>query len=608
MFYKVKIKFLLIIFCFVFATLSFGEIFYLPHIHTSSDAWETYLIVDPVPYGPAYFELTLFDDDGNVANNITGQIPSKQELRLSLRQYGGTSGIFKTKAYPVRVRLGYIAKDSLGGGTAEFSLPSKLSMQSLMTLSNYYDKLNWSGFALFNGSEKDITVTAYGYKDGTQVVTKSFDMAPYTKVVDFFDNFLGLSSFADIDTVLFSTNYPALTGIVISGKDNDKLLFSPTFDTIPTQSIYNEEYFEGFFYQKGLTNVNGHYYTFVSHDGKNYLRKIYSDNDHKFEMYELAADVFAYDIIASSDNENLILLGMNNNGKFVVVKVTPIGDTIWETEVGTYDDSWLSDLDTYNIVGQALNGSVIVAFHDNGNGNPGKIVTLNDNDGSTIYTSNVSGTGKFYKAFVHSSYVGIAWKYPYHDKIKLQFRFFNSEGHMSKTIYGDSPVNPDTDNVFFDAFALGDYIYSVFGVKINDGGDVVNIPYYSVYAMVVPYADSDFSNATIIPLPYTFLPLGSSVYSGFTGSFNSSNYDTSWVIMTSPYYNGMNSQKIILELTDNLPVGTYNIKDMPYKITGAVDIWGMFLITGQQSETIDPSTTRTKLIEKTLIGNNILNY
>ncbi len=606
MFFTRKSNFFLTLLFFLFTSLSFANVYYLPHIHTSSDAWETYLIVDPVLNGPVYYELTLFDDAGNVVSTQTGIIPRNNEFRLSLREYGGTCGIFKTKIYPVRVRLGYIAKDDLGGGTAEFSLPSKLSMQAIMTLSNYYHQLTWSGFALFNGSNHDISVTAYGYKDGAQIVSKTFEMAPYTKVVDFFDNFFGLSSFTDIDMVSFSTDYPALTGIVISGKDNDKLLFSPSYDTVPNHSINNEEYFDGYFYQKGLVHVNGHYYTYINHGGTNYLRKIYSGNDYKFDMYELAAGLFGYDIIASSDNENLILLGTNDNGKFIVAKITPIGDTIWETEVGTYDNSWLSDLDSYNIVGQAIDGSVIVAFHDTDE-NSGKVITLNDENGSIIATHNYSASGRFYKAFVYSGYVGIAWKYGYGGKTKLQFRFYDSNGSTVKTIYADSPINPDDDNVFFEAFGSGDYIYSVFGVKINDGGSV-NHQYYSTYAMVVPYADSDFSNATIISLPFTFLSSGSIVYSGFTVSFNSSSYDTSWVIMTSPYYNGMNSQKIILGLKDNLPVSTFSVKDMPYKVTGIFDFLGVFLITGQQSETIDPSTIRTKFIEKTLFGNNILNY
>ncbi len=578
----------------------FANIYYLPHIHTSSDAWETYLIVDPVPYGPAYYELTLFDDDGNVINTLTGTIPRKQELRLSLRQYGGTSGIFKTKAYPIRVRLGYIAKDSLGGGTAEFSLPSKLSMQSLMTLSNYYDKLNWSGFALFNGSEKDITVKAYGFKDGTQVVTKTFDMAPHTKVVDFFDNFLGLISFSDIDTVLFSTDYPALTGIVISGKDNDKLLFSLSYNTVPQQSVYNEEYFDGLFYQKGLANVNGNYYTFVTYNGKYYLRKIYGSDDPQFGMYELESDIFVDNIIPSSDGENLIVLGLNEASlTFVAAKITPTGETLWETEVGTnYFDGEFSD--TY-IIGQALSGKLIIAFQDM-ELDKNVVMVINEDSGEIISNNSTFSRSKtFYKAFIHSGTICMASGFSDSGNFKLQFIFYDTNGNVVKTISGDSPVNTNANNIVFDAFGEGNYIYAVLGIRNSDGN-------YSLYAMAVPDNDTNFSNASIVSLGSTNITRESAVYSGFTESFDSSNYDNTWVIMTSPYYYGQNGAKFLVKVKDNLPTGIYSSGSMPYKVTGASTIDGGFLIIGQQGEHIDTSIIRTKLIEKTLIGNNVLNY
>ncbi len=593
--------------CFVFFLLfnvsAFAEVFYLPHIHATSDAWETYLIVDPVLYGPAYYELTLYDDNGNTVSTQTGTIPKNQELRISLRELGGTSGIFVTKSYPVRVRLGYIAKDSLGGGTAEFTLPNQLSMQTVMTLSNYYDQLNWSGFALLNGSDRDISVTAMGYKDGANVVTKNFDMDAHTKVVDFFDTFLGLNSFDEVDTVVFTTDYPALTGIVISGKDNDKLLFSPSQNTVPNQSIFNEEYFDGSFYQIGMTIVNSAYYTFVYYKGNYYLRKIYGDT---FGMYELSGDLFPYDIIASSDGENLILLGRKNNGKFAVRKVSPIGTTIWETEIGNYNDSWLAEFDENNIVGQAYNGSVVVAFHDN-NLDKGIVKVLNDNNGTITATNDDwTTTARYYKAFIYSDTVGFAFKYVSGGKYRMQIAFYNSSGSLVKQIFDVSPINGDVDNILFDAIGSGDYIYCVFGVKVNDGS-VIELNNYSLYAMAVPYADTNFSNAMIIPLPNTFLPKGSRVFSNFTLAFDS-NSDTTWVIFTSPFYWGFQSKKILLRIKDNLPTGIFSSIYMPYKVTGMVDVWGLFLITGQQAEYIDTSTIRTKYIEKTLIGNNILNY
>ncbi len=591
-----------LIFFLLFNVLAFSEVFYLPHIHASSDAWETYLIVDPVLHGPAHYKLTLYDDNGNVVNTQTGAIPKNRELRIALRQLGGVSGIFETKSYPVRVRLGYIAKEDLGGGTAEFSLPNKLSMQSVMTLSNYYDQLNWSGFALFNGTDKNISVTAKGYKDGTNVVSKDFAMEPHTKVVDFFDTFLGLGNFDEVDTVIFSTEYPAITGIVISGNDNDKLLFSPSQNTVPEQSVFNEEFFDGNFYQAGITTTNNSYFTFVYNNRHYYLRKIYGNN---FGMYELNGNLFAYDIITSSDKENLILLGSNTGGKFLVRKVSQTGNTIWETEVGSCDTSWIS-LDNNNIVGQVLDGNIIIAFHDDNLGK-GVVKVLKDSDGSVITThATWTSTARYYKAFKYSNKVGIAFNYKSANKYRLQMAFYNSSGTLVNQIFDVSPVNEDVENIFFDAIGDGDHIYCVFGVKVSDGSPI-DTQNYILYAMSVPYADTNFSNATVVPLNNTFLQKGSRVFSNFTGAF-SGHYDITWVIFTSPIYWGFNSKKILLKIKDKKPTTIYGYSYMPYKVSGMISLWGMFLITGQQVETINTSTIRTKYIEKTLIGNNILNY
>ncbi len=144
--------------------------------------------------------------------------------------FGHPDGAIAAKVYTsssfLRVRLSYIAKDSSGGGTAEFTAKTELASYIMLNLSNYYDKLNWSGFALFNGSNKTIQVDSVAFKNGQNVSSKSFTMAAHSKKVAYFEDFFELNSFTDIDYVLFYTDSKALTGIVISGKDNDKLLFS----------------------------------------------------------------------------------------------------------------------------------------------------------------------------------------------------------------------------------------------------------------------------------------------------------------------------------------------------------------------------------------------
>ncbi len=588
---------------FLFSICSWADIYYLPHIHTTSDVWETYLIVDPVLSGGSYYELTLYDDSGNVVGTQSGTITTDSELKISLRQLGGTCGMFVTKGYPVRVRLAYVAKDSSGGGTAEFPLETDLSRQLLLTLSNYYDKLNWSGFALFNGTTRDISIEAKGMKDGNVVVTKTFDMDAHTKIVDYFDHFFSLSSFADVDSVVFSTDYPALTGIVISGKDNDKLLFSASQNTTPTQSINNEEYFDGFVFQTGLARLSpDEYFSLSFHNNTEYLRKVYGNS---FGEFDLGTHIWGEDLIDSSDGQNLLVIGTDDTGKFVVRKVSQTGETLWQTDVGDVD-TYSTDIDRGNIVGRSVNGSVIVAFHDNSL-NQGVIKVLNDNTGAVTYTkTDLPSSAKFYSAFNYNSYVGLAFVYESGSKYLLQFLFVDQDGNQVKQIVGNSPVNPDRANVIFNAFANGDYIYTCFGVNISDGSVIV-FSDFSVYAMVVPYTSSNFTSSTVLPLTNLYLPKGSRIFSGLAQSF-SSDFDSSWVIFTSPRYVSQFSSKIIVKIKNYFPQSIYINNDLPYRVKGVCDVMGMFLIVAEQPQWLDTSTVRTKLIEKTLMGNNLLSY
>jgi len=210
------------------ATLGLSRTLYIPHIHTANDSWETNLVVDnlksPSPQG---FNLTLYAANGSVLlNRQEYQVSAGQSLVVPLRPLNGVTGIVECGSESMRFRLGYVAKESSGGGTAEFELPEKLSDTIVFSTSNYYGSLTWSGFAVFNGSDYDAQVNA------TIMTTSGETNATLTvpakeKVVDYFENQFGVP-FADINSVIFSTDTHCLTGITISGKENEKLLFTGT--------------------------------------------------------------------------------------------------------------------------------------------------------------------------------------------------------------------------------------------------------------------------------------------------------------------------------------------------------------------------------------------
>ncbi len=482
---------------------AFPNIYYLPHIHTSSDAWETYLIIDRVVNGNADYTLTLYDEDGNVVNTLSGTIPANIEYRLSLRELGGVTGTFVTKNYPIRVRLGYIAKEDLGGGTAEFALPYSLSTQVLMTLSNYYHQLTWSGFALFNGSNEDISVTAYGYKGGTQVVSKTFNMAPHTKVVDYFDNFLGLSDFTDIDSVLFTTESNALTGIVISGKENDKLLFAKGMGVKENQTLTHliQNPMSGSYLD--ILKINGKFYQLFESAYDYYLKEVYPGaTDTEYRLTEgllLSKSYHRYALrrraVVSSNGENIIFPYNDNEHKVHVREVNLNGETLWDTEVGQFPSSSYGHSETdFFIAIETTNGSAVVAFRDDSQ-DKGIVKVLSESDGSVIKTFELSSSGIFYNAFKYNNYVGIGWTYESNSHYYLQFMFINPNGDIVKQIYGETPVYNDRWCVFYNAIQFGNYIAAAIGIPYNENVDTIEETYYKPFTLIIPFSDSDFSNA-----------------------------------------------------------------------------------------------------------------
>ncbi len=597
---------------FLFSVKAIADTYYLPHIHSGSDAWETYLIIENPVYSGTIYKLTLFDDNGNVVTSQTGSIPFGETMIIPLRTLGGTSGIFETNGQTVRVRLGYIAKDDLGGGTAEFPLSSTLTSQAIFSLSNYYNQLTWSGFALFNGSERTISVTARGYRSGSLIVSKTFTMNPKTKVVDFFDSFLGLANFTDVDTVVFISDFPGLTGIVISGKDNDKLLFSPFQHTVKEQFLNITRQYEGFIHQTNFVFNGEDYFTIIYHDGKIYLKRIMGNTIDGFEEKELSGDLWPITLVNASNSSDLIILGTNNSNNFIARKIDTSGNTIWETTLGIAPTTWLFDPDLLNIVGAAISGTIITAFYDY-QLSKGFVKAINESDGSIISSSEWTSTGRFYKAFVAGSNVGIAWCYSFGSTNYIQFMFYNSSGTLLKQLYGESPVAPNTHNVIFDAFEYNNNIYCCFGTKISDGS-TANYSYYSTYLMVLPYSSTDLSSLYMLYNLNLFLQQGSKIFSTITPAFISG-YDFTWALLTSPYLNALYSSTFLVNIKENttkngVTFSSYTFRrDLPYRVMSACGEFLGFVLTTMESQTVGDSLVDIyKVTDKELFGYNLYNY
>ncbi|RLE15798.1 MAG: hypothetical protein DRJ14_09670 [Acidobacteria bacterium] len=335
---------------FIFAAaVVWGRTYYIPHVHTANDSWETYLIADnlqnPDPQG---FYLTLYDDAGAVVvDHRYYEVAAGQSLTITLRPLNGVDGEVESGSNSLRLRLGYMAKESTGGGTAEFDLPSKLSNKVVFSTSNYYDQLTWSGFAVFNGSDDEVTA------DVTVMTTSGNSTSQVTipakgKVVNYFEAQFGVP-YGDINDVVFSADTQSLTGITISGKDNDKLLFTGTGSDREGWFLKNhEEYLE----IHGIARANGT--AIVADYGYTQAAGSYGEikgiriNDGCTMFTETAGyeNLFPLGIVSDAGRTMVFAYGIDSsnasNPSYFVARVNPADGTImWKkvfSDAIMYDD------------------------------------------------------------------------------------------------------------------------------------------------------------------------------------------------------------------------------------------------------------------------------
>ncbi len=199
--------------------------YYIPHIAESA-VWETYAILDNnANEDPARFVIRLLND-GEIVETLEYDLLPLESVTVSLREYGGIAGYVWTNSNLARVRIGYVAREDTGGGTAEFDAPDQLLDNPVLSLSDYTDVLTWSGFALWNYSSSVREVSPrIMLRNGTEVNPTPFTIQPYEKKVNYFESEFGYP-FEEIASVTFFADDATLCGILISGMENERLLFT----------------------------------------------------------------------------------------------------------------------------------------------------------------------------------------------------------------------------------------------------------------------------------------------------------------------------------------------------------------------------------------------
>ena len=210
----------------LFTSAGLAKIYHIPHVAGSS-AWTTMLVLDNTSgTHSAEAIIVLYDADGSTVATLTAALAAGETREYRLRDYGAVTGKVDCAADFVSARLGFMASEATGGGTAEFNLPHELTDAAALNLPGYYDGLTWSGYALFNASDETITVrTRYFTTDGLAHTGIMFSLDAHCKRVAYFADDLG-QPFTNLSSVVFETDTKCLAAIIISGHENEKLLFT----------------------------------------------------------------------------------------------------------------------------------------------------------------------------------------------------------------------------------------------------------------------------------------------------------------------------------------------------------------------------------------------
>ena len=618
---------------FLFASFqAFSYIYYIPHIHTGSDAWETYLIFDNISPGDLEATAYYYDENGNVITKEVYTIHASGNKVVMLRPIGAIAAKVYTSSSFIRVRLGYIAKEDLGGGTAEFSPETRLYRYMIMNPSNYYEDLTWSGFALWNATGESVNITLTAFSEEGELAQKDVEMQPYQKIVDFFDNFFELANFKDITSVVIEADKEALTGVVISGKENDKLLFAPPRGI--KNFVSHREIIDGYAYNTDivLTRHNHRLHSFIlteqsitpKNKGKGSINCYHTSWQPFGGSDSFFAEPVNYNIqikhLEPAESEDAFYIFGIKGSEFVVKKLDENGseNNGWEATFGEagYRVSFIYNPMDVKISGCEAEGKVFAFVKDKGHNWKGGIVKIDSSDGTVeeehyLITDN-SQLGDMI-SFKWNNQTRILYDFTYYS-YKINCTILDTDLNVVKQIFGDSPL-PDSTNKEHQIFCtkvFDDRIFMVIGKEITIEQGWAR---YHLYLVSVSLDDNDFSNATITDLN-TFLTYGSKCFMDFEAILNKntkvvSGYRIQIITSPEPVLDPDGTSLNIVVFTDDNAIPNNYIslrKRIQYRINGLIHYSdGIYFIGSKRIFADDINSFKTEFMLKYLYYDDIFN-
>lgn len=193
---------------------------WIPHI-TASPSWETLLLAD-AGNTPASFTITQVAQDGS-ETIAEWTVPAEGQIAVPL-SWGGAGWIGPSHS-DLRFRVVYRTTEH--GATAELELDQALSPDLHLLLPHYAaDRLTWCGVALFNPHAQDVTATVNAISPSGQILAETaLAISSRTRWVGEIRDLFPERDWRDVARLHVTSEF-SLTGIVISGRAHESLLFT----------------------------------------------------------------------------------------------------------------------------------------------------------------------------------------------------------------------------------------------------------------------------------------------------------------------------------------------------------------------------------------------
>lgn len=199
----------------------------IPHIATE-EVWNTYLVFDNIDDNLSRSIVTIFNEDGSSVTEEVFVYPG-ETYKMKLEE--GICGKISIRQGNPIIKEVFENVESNGQGIAEFYLNNETSKNLVYLFPQYAsDSLTWNGIVITNAESSDANVEMNVIdKSGNLMAAVSLQIEGNSRKSGLIEDFVNNIDKTKIAKIIVTSDTP-LSGLIISGFNNEKLLFTKAVD------------------------------------------------------------------------------------------------------------------------------------------------------------------------------------------------------------------------------------------------------------------------------------------------------------------------------------------------------------------------------------------